>query len=146
MEKYGNFGRLEKMANTPKYCEEMQTIFEKIKELDSLLTHNESNFKLTEIISCHASLFDRFCPFKVGDRVQLTKAPEISERVAYGWLGAKHFLIPGAKAIIVSRGYKGDKFTFGLEFEDETWINTRDGSIFPVERPCVYTFSEDFLE
>jgi hypothetical protein len=134
------------MADTKKYCEDMRQIFEKINELGDFIKHGEIEFKLTEIISCHASLFDRFCPYKEGDLVQLTKAPEIFENKAYGWWGAKHFLISGAKAVVVSRGYKENMFTFGLTFENETWINTSDGSLNPVDQPCIYTFSEDFLQ
>jgi hypothetical protein len=133
------------MADTEKYAKDMQSLIEQVRALDKALTDSEYGFKLTELIDAHGSLFDRFCPFKVGDRVRLTKTPEISKKIAWGWLRGKHFLVAGAKATVTSRGYRGDAFCFGLVFDDESWIDG-DGRLNPMDRPSVYTFSEYSVE
>jgi hypothetical protein len=134
------------MADTEKYAEDMQSLIDQVKALDKALTNSEYGFKLTELIESYGSLFDRFCPFRVGDRVQLSKTPEINEKTSWGWIGSKHFLVDGAKARVTSRGYRNGLFCFGLVFDDESWINSSDGSLNPVDRPNEYTFNEDFVE
>jgi len=84
-------------------------------------------------------------PFKVGDLVQLVKDPEITSENSWGWLGAKHFLIKGAKARINERQFYDGKFIFGLSFEDESWIDS-EGIVRQVHKKAIYLFGESWLE
>ena len=92
-------------------------------------------------------LFTRFAPFRVGDRVRLTETPEISEKVSWGWLGGKHFLVKGALATVQTVDVCKDKFRAGLIFDDDSWID-RDGVRHPADPRDrgAYTFSERFVE
>lgn len=86
-------------------------------------------------------------PFKVGDRVVLTKTPEISETVSWGWLSAKHFLVQGATGGVVERSFRNGKFCFGIHFDDESWISSLTKEINPIhpDKRAQYWFSQDSL-
>jgi hypothetical protein len=84
------------------------------------------------------------CPYKMGDRVALTKTPIINKNEGWGWLGSKHFLVQGAIATIVERDFHDGHFIFGLHFDDETWIDN-NGNKQPVDRHAMYMFWETYL-
>lgn len=93
-------------------------------------------------------LFNRLAPFKVGDRVKLTKTPEITKDKSWGWIGSKHFLIEGAKATVVEVDiYKG-KFSLGLHFDRESRLHYETGEeIFKdPDKKSIYTFNEEWVE
>lgn len=92
-------------------------------------------------------LFTRFAPFRVGDRVRLTETPEISDKVSWGWLGGKHFLVKGALATVREVNVRDDQFLVGLIFDDDSWVD-RDGKRHPVaeKERGAYTFRERFIE
>lgn len=119
------------MSNTLKYVNDLNNIKAKVNELDRLLNGGELGFKLSEILESHASLFNRFCPHKVGDRVQLIEDLDIPEDS--GWYSSKHFLIKGAIATVKQVGYRDDLFSFGLVFDDESWVHYRTGKIIPTK-------------
>lgn len=91
------------------------------------------------------ALFQR-APFKVGDRVRLTKTPEISETKSWGWLGAKHFLVKGAMATVAEVDFSDGHFEAWLHFDDESWMSSIDGKIHPVEEKAMYHFWETQIE
>jgi hypothetical protein len=72
-------------------------------------------------LECANSLWE-MAPFKVGDRVQLAKTPDINKETSWGWLGAKHFLIKGALATVHSRQFYDAHFIFGLYFDNDSWL------------------------
>ncbi len=82
------------------------------------------------------------CPFAENDRVVLTKTPIIGE--ASGWRGAKHFLVEGAVALVVSVGFLDGEFKVGLIFDNETYIDHR-GQECGVDQKSVYVFRESFV-
>jgi len=132
------------MSNTKDYATHLLKIKEHAEELQTLLTQ-EFGYKLLTILSSYHGLFDRFCPYKIGDRVQLTKEPEILS--SSGWYYSKHFLIKGAIATVESQDFRDGKFRFGLIFDEESWMSS-DGKI-PKAYPAphhVFGFSEDYLE
>ena len=133
------------MSNTKDYATHLLKVEEHARELQSLLTQ-EFGYKLTTVLSSYHCLFDRFCPYKIGDRVQLTKEPEILS--SSGLYYFKHFLIKGAIATVESQDFRDGKFRFGLIFDDESWISRMDGTItkaYPAPHH-VFGFSEDYLE
>jgi hypothetical protein len=135
------------MGNTKQYADDLSSAFQKIQDLNHMLSGNEYGYKLTSVIANHNSLFDRFCPFKIGDRVTLLKTPEISDTVAWGWIGSKHFLTEGAIGTIHSVDYYRNLFQFGVQFDDDSWISSSDGIVHPtdVDRRGSFLFSEEWL-
>ena len=130
------------MSNTKDSAMYLLKVKEYARGLQSLLSQ-EFDYKITTVLSSYNELFDRFCPYKIGDRVQLARDPEIPS----GWYHSKHFLIKGAIATVQSHDFRDGKFLFGLIFDEESWI-CADGKMNKVEatRHCVYPFSEDYLE
>jgi hypothetical protein len=125
-----------------------------IHEADALLAHGPLTWYVEEWVACYDFLMERFAPFKVGDRVRLTKAPDIGPDS--GWNGSRHFLIPGALGVVADaecgrrfiNGSLSDKaaFRFGVQFDDESWID-RNGTVHPIDKDRhVYTLGESFLE
>ena len=126
------------MSNTLKYVNDLNNIKAKVIELDRLLNAGELGFKLNEILESYASLFNRFCPYKVGDRVQLKEDLDISQDS--GWYSSKHFLIKGEIATVKEVGYRDDLFSFGLVFDHDSWVHYRTGEIIPTEEDQKHLF------
>ena len=90
-------------------------------------------------------LFNKYAPFRTGDRVALTQTPDITEEKSWGWLGSKHFLIKGAKGIVKSVDYdSGRGFCAQVVFDDESWID-KEGHRQKLSSPSQYSLSEDYL-
>lgn len=70
------------------------------------------------------ALFERFAPFKPGDRVVLVETPVINEKESWGWLGHKHYLVAGAVATVKAVDYKDDQFIAEVVFDNESWLRT----------------------
>jgi hypothetical protein len=134
------------MSNTPKYIVDLNNIKAKVTELDRLLNAGEIGFKLNEVLSSYASMFDRFCPYKVGDRVQLKESLDIPK--GHGWYHCRHFLIKGAIATVKECGYRDGLFSFGLIFDDESDIHYQTGEIIPTgeSERHLFTLPEDRIE
>ena len=127
------------MTNTLEYVAYLNAVKTKTSELDNLLS-DEFGYKLNEVLQNYASLFNRFCPYKVGDRVQLKENLDIAQDS--GWYNSKHFLVKGAMATVKTCGnYRNELFCFGLEFDDESYIDTH-GEIKPVIAKHLYYLSE----
>lgn len=134
------------MANVEKYADGLMQLSEDMKALKKKVNFYASPgdfmFGMDEIVKTIRSMFDRFCPFKVGSRVELTRTPEIGDNS--GWRGCKHFLIEGAAATVRERGYRDGKFTCDLMFDDETWID-RDGGKHQPREKHVFMFDESWV-
>lgn len=119
--------------------------FSLIEEGMSKLSRGSLHFYLDELTACYDLLINKYAPFKVDDIVILTRTPEISNEVSHGWMGAKHFLIKGARGRIqsVSCGSRG--FRFDVIFDNETFIDylTKEPKA-PTEKHC-FAFGEDWL-
>lgn len=129
------------MSNTLEYADYLKDVKAKISELDSLL-NKELGFKLNEVLETYASLFNRFCPHRVGDRVQLKEDLNIPE--SSGWHGCRHFLIEGAIATVKACEYRNNLFYFGLEFDEESYVD-RHGEIKPVDSKHLFYVSEQAI-
>lgn len=97
---------------------------------------------LEQLVGAYEFMMARCCPFQVGDRVLLVRAPSISN--TSGWNGAKHFLIPGAAGVVREAMCHADGFSFAVEFDDETWIDDK-GRTQPVIPKHTYSFGEGWL-
>lgn len=120
---------------------DLQGIIDAIEQLEKVTGGHLGNWK-TYLRDAN-SIWNR-CPYKIGDRVMLTKTPVINEHQAWGWLGAKHFLIKGALATVAGREFYNGNFCFGLHFDDESWIDQK-GQKQPVDRPGMYMFWDNSL-
>jgi hypothetical protein len=101
---------------------------------------------IEELAESYLSIFDRFSPFAVDDRVQLSKTLDIAE--SSGWYGSRHFLVQGSKATVRSRGYRDNKFSFDVVFDNETYISTigdTKGQALPVSSKHTYQMLESDL-
>jgi hypothetical protein len=126
------------------------------KRIGDLSKFTESFDKAIKEFSCMSDfkyaienckdLFERFAPCKIGDRVELTKTPDINPKDSWGWMDSKHFLIKGAVGTVKEVDFYHKKFKIGIEFDNETWKNTQTDEKKPVERKHIYTFSEDFVK
>ena len=95
-----------------------------MRDAQDMLSHGPLDYYLTEMAAAHELLMKRYAPFKVGDRVRLKAAPEITETVRFGWLGWKTLLVAGAPGV-VSRADCGSRgFVFGVQFDAD---NARNG-------------------
>jgi hypothetical protein len=127
-----------------------QDIKEQIENLNVLLSvTGRTNNCLQNIVGMleqTLTLFSR-CQFQVDDFVFLSQTPEISDKVNWGWMCGKHFLIKGARAKVVQRSFYNGKFRFYLNFDNETHKD-HYGVIHPLnenEPKANYSFYENWL-
>jgi hypothetical protein len=135
------------MDNTKEYAGSIQFLIDKVHELQSLIGSGEYAYKMESVLKNHASLFDRFCPHRIGDRVALSKDLGITQDAHPGWFPSRHFLIVGAVGTVLNADYYKTKFRFGVSFDDDSWID-REGVVRPRSdhQRGVYVLDEDVLE
>jgi hypothetical protein len=109
-----------------------------------VLSAGPLEYYLRKLIECQELLVTKYAPFKVGDRVILTKTPDINSKDSWGWMGSKHFLVKGAHGTVRSVDVDGRGFSASVEFDDESWI-APDGCINPIKDKHVFGFHEDYL-
>ncbi|MBK8810782.1 MAG: hypothetical protein IPN69_08645 [Acidobacteria bacterium] len=122
-----------------------------LRESMHMLGRGPLEFYLLELVAAHDLLMERFSPFKVGDRVRLTKTPDYSQ--APGWSHCSHFLIVGSEGTIQTASCGSRGFKFGVIFDDESWIDTigharKKGTVVPIEdrNKHAFQFGEDSIE
>jgi hypothetical protein len=135
--------------NTDEFTDGLQMLQKALNKLSD----GPFDYTLKCLIAAKEALLTRYAPFKVGDRVRLTKAPIITEEIAWGWSSSKHFLVPGATGIVRdSAVYSDGKLVFYVEFDNETWVDDYGyngrikNSLVPVSSKHWYTFGESYLE
>lgn len=105
------------------------------------------DFYCRQLTECYEYLLT-LAPHQVGDRVRLVDAPDINERDSWGWMHAKHFIVKGAVATVAHVEADGEGFSYFLQFEDDSWINSYTKRINP--RPAkdrgTYGFRGKWLE
>lgn len=119
-----------------------------VHELKSALNDTEFFYYVRERVAAYEGLLKRFAPLQVGDRAKLTKTPEITLERAWGWMGAKHFLIEGHEGEVVSVEFSNGLFRYAFKPDNQSWANTFNGVVTPlVEQDYAhYQFSEKWLE
>ena len=136
--------------------EHVRAATKKLQEAIGMFGRGPLDYYLNELVAAHDMLMQRFAPFKVGDRVRLLKAPDmtpISVEQPHGWWHCRHFLVPGATGVIVSADAGTRGFRFGVEFDAESWIDEvgfqrPKGTVVHMEddRKHVFGFGEGWLE
>jgi hypothetical protein len=109
------------MGTNQQYIEELAGYHQRVAELVEIIP-SEIGYKVKSIAVSYQDMFDRFCPFQIGEKVILSKAIDFTK--APSWESSRHFLIEGAIAIIKERDFRNKLFVFGVEFEEDSWIDT----------------------
>lgn len=113
----------------------------------SKLSHGPLDYYLRTLVACYDFLLT-LAPYQPGDRIRLTKTPEISEKERWGWYGARHFLKAGVTGQIVDVAADGGGFSYGIVFDGETWVESFTGRVhaYPPEGRHKYGFTADWFE
>jgi len=125
--------------------EKMKTAFtlwnegrEKFNEASKVLSGGPDTYYFGKVEAYASALFDRFAPFKIGDKVKIVKAPNTDN----DWHHCKHFLIKGAVGTVDDVDYRNNLFVAHIVWDIETWIN-RDGCETPVKEKHTFLMSEN---
>lgn len=120
--------------NYKDYIDAANSILEAQKEIQHKLDKFPQEYFYKKMIGYTEALFEKFSPFRVGDKVMLAETPEINEATSWGWLGSKHFLVKGAVGNVVAVDYADDEFFVVVEFDNETWKDHNGGLNAPREK------------
>jgi hypothetical protein len=118
------------------------SIIKDVKQLESLSNGNLHHW--IYVLESANTIWER-CPFKVGSFVILNRTPEITNDKSWGWLGAKHFLIKGARGVIKDREFYNGKFIFSISFDDDSWIDSYGVKHYHNDK-ALYLFEESWLD
>ena len=121
---------------------DLKDMIEGVKKIEEASHGNLQHWRF--VLEAADSIWLR-CPFRVDQRVQLTETPKITPTESWGWLGSKHFLVKGALATVRERDFYKGVFSFGLFFDDETWMDSFTKKLNPVDRKGLYYFGERWL-
>ena len=105
------------------YLKDLTTAMTEVKKVVAALG-GDSNYKIERVLESYTALFDRSCPHKVGDRVEMSETPVINEHKRWGWSSAKHYLIEGSPGVVVGRDFYKGSFRFDVEMDLESYIPT----------------------
>ena len=94
-----------------------------------------------EKLECYVdALFNKYAPFKQGDRVALTVHPNTDN----GWSHCKHFLTPGSAGIVQEVDFYDNHFCADVVFDNESWIDL-EGKEQPVTAKHTFRLWENEL-
>lgn len=134
------------MANVEQYARELEEMSEMVSVFKSKfnsLCGGSFGWGVSQVVASYLSLFDRFCPFKVGDQVVLARDVVVDRES--GWYSSRHFLVKGSKGEVRGRGYSDGMFCFNIVFDDESYIDDEHRKHIPVDKH-MYKFSDRMLE
>ena len=75
---------------------------------------SDTEYAIQTLIDRNDALF-LFAKFKVGDIVELTDTPVITDKVSWGWLGYKDILVEGAEAKVTEVDWYKGEFRYMLD-------------------------------
>jgi hypothetical protein len=137
------------MSDVERYADELVRVSKCAKEfVDSVRCACGGSFQwgIEQIAASYKSMFDRFCPYEVGDRVQLTKSPPSALEEGSGWYPSRHFLIAGSAGEVRNRGYSDNQFIFDVVFDNESWIGDKGVvHLMELDHKHTYRISEKCL-
>ena len=126
---------------TMAHADEVLAAFDALSKVTS---RSEHKWHWDKLRAYAVGLFDR-APFKPGDRVRLTRTPDITPEKAWGWMGSRHFLLKGAMGTVVSTDFSDGHFEAYVVFDDESWRDN-SGVLHKPVSPAQYHFWETSLE
>ncbi len=118
---------------------------ELMEQATKILSGGPLSFYLDQMLGTYEFVMETLCPFKVGDRVQLTHTPDITGSKAPGWMHCKHFLVKGAAGEVKSSSCDAKGFYFDVVFDDESWLNPVTNQVTPTEKKHAFSFRRDSL-
>lgn len=133
------------MTDVEKYAKELIELSEAItatRQKFLSFADGTGDWGIKKVVESYLSMFDRFCPFKVGDRVALVETLDIPKDS--GWYTSRHFLVRGEIGTVTQRGYRNGEFEFYVMFDNETRID-RDGKLQPVDDKHNFVLPESAL-
>ena len=122
--------------------------WDEVIELLSKIDIRKFRTEWDTINTAHFLLINKYAPFKKGDRVELSEPPIITDKVAWGWQGSKHFLVEGAKATVSEVEIRTNPMciVYGLLFDDESYLDIKNNPVLiEKDRRHIYTFLETSL-
>ena len=108
------------MNNVKRALEHAQAGNAEYEKAASILGGGPSSYYFEKIDEYVTALFERFAPFRVGDRVALAAVPKTK---GTGWSSCAHFLISGAEGEVHSVDYRDGHFVADVMFDRETWLD-----------------------
>lgn len=133
------------MVGKDKTFEHVGKVLDAVDSFSKAVQWSEHDWHWKKLRAYAVGLFER-APFKVGDRVRLTKTPRIDEKHSWGLMGCKHYLVEGALATVAEVDFSDGHFEAWLHFDDETWKSSIDGQLHKPDRPALIHFWETSLE
>ena len=133
------------MSDVEKYANDLIEAVNLAKEFHTSISKRfggSFDWSMEQVMESYLSLFDRFSPYRIGDRVKLVKTCDVDE--CSGWYNSKHYLVKDSKATVKGRGYSKGEFTFDIMFDNETWID-RGGCERKVSQKHLFGFRESML-
>ena len=132
--------------NYEDYIVAAEKVNKSFKDQQDVLARFPASFFYEKMMGYAKALFQKYAPFRVGDRVMLTETPEITAEKSWGWLGAKHFLVRGALGTVVSVDYSDNQFIAGTNWDDDSWVDPYTKEVKNLDQKSIYVFSEKYLK
>jgi len=120
------------------------------ENIEALFKHVAHRYHddLRHLLDCADAAY-KLSPFKEGDRVRLVKTPHISPYERHGWMGAKHYLVKGSRAVVREVSIYSGSYSYAVSFPDESWISrlvAENGKLHHQPQTRNYAFKGDWLE
>lgn len=124
---------------------DIESALKLIDQGNKMLQGGSFIYHVERLLGAYEYATTRLAPAVVGDRVMLTKTPNITKSKAPGWMGSRHFLIRGAIATVREVSLDTGGFCFQLMFDDESWLKDGVPQPIPEKDKHTYHFREDFV-
>lgn len=129
-----------------KHLANVDHVIRAVDNLAAAVTHADTAWAWKKLRIYAGALFER-APFKRGDRVRLTKTPEINTATSWGWMSAKHFLVAGAVGTVAYVDFSDDQFCGFVKWDDESFIgDDKQAHPIPEDERHLFCMREPFLE
>lgn len=137
----------EEEGTKSKYADLALDVIKNIQNEIGRLSGGPASFYFERVKGYVNGLFNRFAPFKVGDRVKLVDDIPMTDDNP-GWHHCAHFLKKGEMAVVKDvdyvDDYKGGRFVAECIFDNETYKDD-EGNLHPTSKH-LFSISEKWLE
>jgi hypothetical protein len=126
----------------------MENMWEQSKKVFDTLRHLDiPSVYSVEVIDNYIKGLFSYSKFKIGDAVEMADTYPVSKEESWGWWGYRHLLVRGSKAIVENVDWQKGEFIYYVKFLDNSYIDSRSGSIHPVSTSelGVFCLSEKWL-
>lgn len=127
------------MIDTKQLKEDFLALNKSIKNI----AKGPDEYYIDILIAAYEELL-RHAEFRVGDEFVLIK--KVDFKNAPGWAGCKHFMKPGATGKVIDVSYNLGGFSYGVEFDDESFVHPVTGKIEPILQKHIFHFRSGYLK